>query len=418
MCEEALSLWLIGKVYSLFLWLAGNSRKALHLHLFACGRNKFACQKNLFISNTFSYIMQFSSHPPMPHDNPQSLPYNISFAPPHKYNFPNMPRVTQSPRARRPNTQGAPFKKELMRWGGKYADKATSAVPEACGPLVYSSYEVSEIQPDLLVDAASSSSHTTPIISTSVVGADLSSISSPSLISGSSSIFITASASDAASAPSSATASVCDSAFGPKLLVKERIVRLYAHLPGVDKALKVHAESVEELQADLQKKLKAKHPEVAIVPPLQFTTAPPGCAARPALEIDEQMWALADDTSVWLLPTPTSLQILVTVPSVSAPVTCVAYSLISLQHALKIQQPKLSEGVFFTTTDATSASAVGSWDEVMSLPSPVQLFAAWHWCAVPLNLQLLINPQLDAAHGICAICSRPLAHNAHLMRMH
>jgi hypothetical protein len=180
---------------------------------------------------------------------------------------------------------------------------------------------------------------------------------------------------------------------------------------GTEKPFKVHAESVEELQTEVQTKLKNKHPQVAIVLPLRFTTASPGCAARPLVETDKQVWALSNDTLVWLLP-PVSIEVRVTMPGQLEPIVCVAHSLDSLQDALRRQQPNLSDGVFFTV--ASASAAVTSWDEVKSLSEPVVLFAAWHWCAVPLKLQLIVNPQLDAANGTCAICSRPLAHHAHL----
>jgi len=212
----------------------------------------------------------------------------------------------------------------------------------------------------------------------------------------------------------------------PSTPLQPRIVRLQVHVPGVEHALQVHADSVEELRTELQEQLASKQPEVALPRPLDFSILPPvgddevAYMERPTL-IDEQLWSLPKNTRVWVLPPPQPFRVHVVLPTQNVSFLCSALSLSELEQELAQQLAgkglALSEGVFFSatvpTTSAPQPLAVNSWADVQSLPAPVTLYAVWRWCFVPLRLQKLINTQLDVENGVCAICTRPLKHHAH-----
>ncbi len=226
--------------------------------------------------------------------------------------------------------------------------------------------------------------------------------------------------------PSSSASSAA--AAGAGVAAVPHIVRLQVHVTGVEKTLQCHADSVEELRTETLDKLEGKELQVTLPQPIEFSIVPPSAdddapsvTVRPLLT-DAQLWSLSKNTSVWVLPHPNPTSVRIVLPGVAEPILSAAFSLPHLHTALAEQLTHsgsaLSEGVSFSLTAPTAAApaprSLHSWSEVTSLPAPVTLFAVWRWCAVPLSVQRLIHPQLDAERGTCGICKRPFAHQAHL----
>jgi hypothetical protein len=187
-------------------------------------------------------------------------------------------------------------------------------------------------------------------------------------------------------------------------------VRLQLHVPDVETPIRVNADCLQEIYDEMREKLHNKHPSVILPETSDFTTVSPYVLGDRTLLTEAQLQLLAKDTHVWLLP----LCIMIKVPGRQEPTWCDAYSMAGIGADLD-----LSDGVMWSITPPTVATLssphiIHSWSELASLRHPITLFAVWDWCPVPLELQRIISPHIDAKGGTCNICQRRLTHHSHL----
>jgi len=208
-------------------------------------------------------------------------------------------------------------------------------------------------------------------------------------------------------------------------VMSSRTVAVLVHGAGSAKGIRCRVESVAVLRSELAALLEER--ELPQLPEgVRFSSAAEADAEGNRAElVDAELWTLVDGTAVYVLPPPPPKAVRVFMPPSfsEAPVQCAADQLADLLASLGEQLQAaggrlFDERVHFSVTQPTPAApspAALTAADYAALAADSALFAVFEWCPAPLSVQrmLLAGAELDM-ESTCRICSRVLAHQAHL----